>query len=59
MSDELDYVALATNAERKAMSAESLHQAALWRELAETYRELADYRRRKEAVAPSAQARDL
>jgi hypothetical protein len=58
MSDELDYIALAANAEHKAMSAESLHLAALWRELAETYRELADYRRRREAVASSAEAHD-
>ena len=58
MSDELDYMALAANAERKAVSAESLHLAALWRELAETYRELANYRRRREAVAPSAEAPD-
>jgi hypothetical protein len=45
MGDELDYVALATDAEANAKSVESLHLAALWRELAETYRELAAYHR--------------
>jgi hypothetical protein len=48
--DEPDYVALAASAEATAKSAESLHQAALWRELAETFRELAGYRRRSERV---------
>jgi hypothetical protein len=48
LGDEPDYVALAASAEAKAKSAESLHQAALWRELAESYRELAAYRRRNE-----------
>ena len=46
MGDELDYVALAANAEAKARSAESLHLAVLWCEMAETYRELAAYQRR-------------
>jgi hypothetical protein len=58
MGDELDYAALAVDAERKAMSAESLHRAALWRELAATYRELADCLRPRPEVAPSAEARD-
>jgi hypothetical protein len=31
MGDELDYVALAADAEAKAKSAEPLHVAALWR----------------------------
>jgi hypothetical protein len=53
--DELDYVALAANAEAKAKSAESLHLAALWRERAETYRELAAYHRPTNEVTPSDQ----
>jgi hypothetical protein len=47
MGDDLDYAALAADAERKANSAETLHLAALWRERAETYRELAHYRGRR------------
>ena len=46
VEDEPDYVVLAADAEGKAKSAESLHLAALWHELAETYRELAAYQRR-------------
>ena len=53
MEDELDYAALAANADEKAVSAESLHLAGLWRELAETNRELAGYRRRRSEVATS------
>jgi hypothetical protein len=45
MDDELDYAALAANAEANAKSADTLHLAALWRELAVTYRELGDYYR--------------
>jgi hypothetical protein len=56
MEDELDYTALAARAEEKAKSAESLHLAALWRELAETYRELAVYRPWRNTAAPSAHA---
>jgi hypothetical protein len=48
--DEPDYTVLAASAEEKAKSAKSLHQAALWRELAETYRELAAYPRRNEGI---------
>jgi hypothetical protein len=55
MADVLDYVALAANAEAKAQSAESLHQAALWLELAETYRELAAYHRPRNEITPSDQ----
>jgi hypothetical protein len=55
MGDELDYVALAANAEANAKSAESLHLAALWRELAETYREVAAYHRPTKEVTPSDQ----
>ena len=58
MGDELDYAALAADAERNARSAGSLHMAALWRELAETYRELVVYFRLKDEAASSAQARD-
>ena len=53
MEDGPDFTSLAANAEEKAKSAESLHLAALWRELAETYRELAGYRRRRNDAAPS------
>jgi hypothetical protein len=53
--DELDYVDLAANAEAKAKSAESLHLAALWRELAQTCRELAAYHRPRNEVTPSDQ----
>ena len=45
MEDELDYAALAADAEAKAKSADTLHLAALWCELAVTYRELGDYHR--------------
>jgi hypothetical protein len=55
IGDELDYVALAANAEAKAKSAQSLHLAALWHELAETYRELAAYHRPRNEVTPSDQ----
>jgi hypothetical protein len=55
MGDELDYVALAANAEAKAKSAGSLHLAALWCEMAETYRELAAYHRPRNEVTPSDQ----
>ena len=55
MGDELDYVALAANAEAKARSAESLHLAVLWCEMAETYRELAAYHRPRNEGTPSDQ----
>lgn len=38
-----DYEALALHADQQAEQAEALHLAALWRELATTYRELAHY----------------
>ena len=38
-----DYEALAVRADKQAEQAEALHLIALWRELATTYRELADY----------------
>jgi hypothetical protein len=40
-----DYEALAAHAEQQAEQAETLHRAALWRELATTYRELGLYHR--------------
>ena len=54
MEDGLDFTS--ANAEEKAKSAGSLHLAALWWELAETYRELAGYHRRRNEAAPSATA---
>jgi hypothetical protein len=53
MEDELDYAALAANAEAKAKSADTLHLAALWRELAVTYRELGDYHRGRGGRIPA------
>ena len=38
-----DYEALALHAEQRAKQAEAIHLAALWQELATTYRELAEY----------------
>jgi hypothetical protein len=42
-----DYEALALNAEQQAKQAEALYLAALWLELATTYRELAQYHIRR------------
>ncbi len=48
-----DYEALTAHAEQQDEQAETLHLAALWRELATTYRELGQYHRRPHASVVS------
>ena len=45
LDETLDYEERALRAEQNAKVAETLHLAVLWRELATTYRELAERRR--------------